>query len=147
MLELCKHALAQKAFLFCLFYFLYMLTFTLSTSAAARRHLFALVKSPTHVVTCCHCPCVIWLFWVSAYQSCWEGGAEEAAGPAAGFGALNRASVATPPMHPAMSVVEKEKEKAGALVVYLDYFPEPFVKEYFGDDGSEQIPDDCRGQL
>lgn len=40
------------------------------------------------------------------------------------------------------------KKKAGDIenvqIVYIDHFPEPFVKSYFGDDMA-QAPDDVQG--
>lgn len=57
---------------------------------------------------------------------------------------------ARPPQKPAQAHAASGKKKAQTdkrQVVYIDHYPEPFVKSYFGDDGSEEIPDDWRGQF
>ncbi|CDJ63058.1 hypothetical protein, conserved [Eimeria necatrix] len=39
---------------------------------------------------------------------------------------------------------DKEKGERPAQVVYIDHYPEPFVKSYFGDDGTVEMPSDWR---
>ncbi|KAL8434256.1 hypothetical protein Efla_002021 [Eimeria flavescens] len=34
-------------------------------------------------------------------------------------------------------------ERKGKVVVYIDHYPEPFVKSYFGDEEAEEVPDNC----
>ncbi|KAL8437162.1 hypothetical protein ACSSS7_001141 [Eimeria intestinalis] len=42
-----------------------------------------------------------------------------------------------------MDLVEGATKPRRSHIVYIDHYPEPFVKSYFGDDESEQIPDHC----